>query len=525
MYNILLENSYVDIYSETGIDVGKSLLIQNKSSQRLIINTNTTSQPSSTNTDGYLYEQYNKSPIKIDRGFSNVWVIGTGRILVQEVGKAVSTFDVNDYYIQNPAPSDSDSVYIKDLDIDNCDNGDFSGSITDYFDSLKTVNSNTTDDNPKILKLWFNRTVYSHSIGLGCDNLTGGFGDSITLKLLGSGEVVRKTVISSGDTNSRLIEFGTAAYNGFILEFNTADIVCISNITIQKSIQTNTTIQGTTPDGNVLEVNVTSDGDLSIGDNSSGLSIAEGKVTGKSFIHKFGYAPSISTADDFCTVWDGSDNDGIDETLYNYSTTAAIDSVGSSSALDTQCIQIQGLDASFNLVTQQATLNGQSRVALTTPLLRIFRMKNDCFADLNGYVYVYENTAISGGVPTDTTKVRAIIENGYNQTLMAVYTIPAGYTGYLRDWYCSTAGANKDSGYIIQLRARKYIEDESKMGVFQLKHISSINDLGTSYVQHRYEEPEVFQQKTDIEMRVKMTATGGSGGAISAGFDIVLVEN
>ena len=74
--------------------------------------------------------------------------------------------------IQNPIPADGDSIYVKDLDLRYCDNGDFSGSVTDYFDSLKTVNTNTTSDNPKIIKLWFKRTVYSHAIGFGCDNLS-----------------------------------------------------------------------------------------------------------------------------------------------------------------------------------------------------------------------------------------------------------------------------------------------------------------------------------------------------------------
>jgi len=153
--------------------------------------------------------------------------------------------DGNIVAVQHPLPTDGDSVYVKDLDIPNCDNGDFSGVITDYFDSLKTVNSNTTTDNPKIIKLWFKRTVYSHSIGLGCDNLTAGFGTSLTVKLLGSGEEVRYTkTFTVGNPNSFLAEFGPKAFNGIILEFNTTDEVCISNMTIQKAQKTDTTING-----------------------------------------------------------------------------------------------------------------------------------------------------------------------------------------------------------------------------------------------------------------------------------------
>lgn len=421
--------------------------------------------------------------------------------------------------VQNPLPTDGDSIYVKDLDVSNCDNGNFSGIITDYFDSLKTVNTDITANNPKIIKLWFKRTIYSHSIGFGCDDITSGFGTSITIKLLGSGESVRfERTFTDIDPNSFIAEFGPKVFNGAIIEFNTAAEVCLSNITIQKSREVSSTLSGTDPDGDTQQVNVTMDGDLSISDNSSGLSIAAGNVTDTTFVHKFGAAPDFDSSDGSVTVWDGADDEDIAEMQYNYSTTAAIDSISTSSAVGTQNMLLQGLDADYNLVTQAATLNGQNRVALTIPLIRLFRMKNNDSTDNLGSVYAYENTPLTGGVPIDTSLVRCIVQPGNNQTLMAVYTIPAGYTGYMRDWYASTAGANKDSNYVIELRAR----EQGK--VFQLKHVASIQDGGTSYIKHDYTEPEKFGEMVDIEMRVKMLVNT-TKASISAGFDIVLVKN
>ena len=46
-----------------------------------------------------------------------------------------------------------------------------------------------------------------------------------------------------------------------------------------------------------------------------------------------------------------------------------------------------------------------------------------------------------------------------------------------------------------------------------------------TYIQHEYIEPEVFSEKTDIEMKVTMTAGGATAASISSGFDIVLVSN
>ncbi len=156
----------------------------------------------------------------------------------------IKNSDGTEVDVQHPIPTNGDSVYVKDIDNTNSDNGDFSGEIYNYFNDLKTINTNTTSDNPKVIKLWFKRTVYSHSIGLGCDNMAFGFGNSITIELLGSGETIRKTINSTGNVNSRLIEFGKSAFNGVNIKFNTAGTVCVSNITIQKSTESNSTIHG-----------------------------------------------------------------------------------------------------------------------------------------------------------------------------------------------------------------------------------------------------------------------------------------
>ncbi len=419
--------------------------------------------------------------------------------------------------VQHPFPTNGDSVYVKDLNTDVSDNGDFTGSITDYFDSLLTVNTNSTSNNPKIIKLWFNRTVYASSIGFGCNDLAKGFGNSITVKLLGSGEAVRFTkTFSPSDPNSFVGEFGPKAFNGVIIEFNTVNEVCLSNLTIAKSIETNSNLYGLDPDGNSQDVQVTEDGYLSTSDTSNGLAIAEGNVTGKSFIHKFGAANDFDVSDGFVTVWDGSqDGAAFEKMLYTYSTTADIDTLSSDNAANTQVTEIQGLDANYEPVTQTATLNGTSAVTLATPLIRIFRVKNTNSTDFVGNVFVSVAGTLTGGVPT-AVNLRAVVVGDNNQTEMALYTIPAGKTGYMRDWYASTAGAKRDASHVIKVIARPFGE------VFQLKHKSAIVESGTSYIKHQYTEPEVFTEKTDIEIRMN---TDQDIAAVSAGFDIVLVDN
>lgn len=276
-------------------------------------------------------------------------------------------------------------------------------------------------------------------------------------------------------------------------------------------------LSGEDPTGVFQNVNTTADGDLTISDNSSGLAIAKGDVTGTTFIHKFGNAPDFDTGDLFVTVWDGA-NDGVaNAMIYTYSATANIDSISSSINGDTVDIEIQGLDTNFAPSTQTVTLTGQTTATLNPSLIRVFRMNNMGATDLTGTVYCYINGAtVVSGVPTIATEIRAIITIGNNQTLMAIYTIPDGKTGYMRDWYASTAGAKKTSAHELHLSARPF------GGVFQTKHISSVIAVGTSYIQHHYKEPEVFAAKTDIEIHAN---TDEDIASFSSGFDIVLVDD
>jgi len=269
--------------------------------------------------------------------------------------------------------------------------------------------------------------------------------------------------------------------------------------------------------GNVAAVDT--DGHLQVHNMNDGLSIAMGEVTGVTFIHKFGNAPDFDTGDLAVTIWDGADDGDINQMMYVYSSSTDIDTIVSSSASDTGEVEIQGLDGNYDIATQTATLFGQTSVSLDTPLFRVFRVKNIGSVDLVGKVYTYATSSITSGVPDDPRKVRAVTDDGNNQTEMAIYTIPAGTTGYMRSFFAATAGANKNSNYVIKLRARPL------GGVFQLKHRTALADLGTSHFQHPYIEPEIFLEKTDIEMTVQVLASGVTAASVSAGFDIVLVDN
>lgn len=98
--------------------------------------------------------------------------------------------------------------------------------------------------------------------------------------------------------------------------------------------------------------------------------------------------------------------------------TYTVDSGATSPATGT----ITATDQNKTFVTQDVTLNGRTRVPLTTALRNVTRtyVKNQNRAsDTAGELYVYENTSLTSGKPTDTTKIHLTQPSFANQSRKA----------------------------------------------------------------------------------------------------------
>lgn len=132
---------------------------------------------------------------------------------------------------------------------------------------------------------------------------------------------------------------------------------------------------------------------------------------------KFGRNPNVGTATTGYTLW----STGVDQANETYvaDNVNSIDSISSSSTSDTIQLTVEGhtmTGGDRTFVVQTVTLSGRTRVALTTPLNRATRVYNSNAVNLVGNVYVYQNTAISSGKPTDTTKIHLTVRAGKNQS-------------------------------------------------------------------------------------------------------------
>jgi hypothetical protein len=228
-------------------------------------------------------------------------------------------------------------------------------------------------------------------------------------------------------------------------------------------------------------------------------------------INKFGENENIDASGNFHDIWNCSLT-----ATYTFSSSAAINRISSNATADNGLnIEIEGLDANYNIVTQTVTLAGTAKASLDTPLLRSYRMKNVASTTLTGTVWLYENVAATSGVPQTTTAIRAVIDGGQNQTEMAIYTVPAGFTAYMTNWHAGLS-RNRDAVCDIHLLARE------EGSVFQLKHTAVRAKNGTTDGQHFFKPYKRFPEKTDIVMRANSSV---ASTGVSAGFDIELRRN
>lgn len=228
------------------------------------------------------------------------------------------------------------------------------------------------------------------------------------------------------------------------------------------------------------------------------IKISRGMVKGASFIHKFGAVPSLAT-NTTGTVWDKND------TVYPWATwaTAGIINVDSSSASDiNKSITVVGLDANYNQISETITLTTQTNNNSSNSFIRIFR----------AFVSDGETNVGQISVQRDTTDV-AIIAAGYGQTLMAVYTVPAGYTGYLYKGTCSAQSGADGTGNMFV----RYFGQSS----FRIGHSFEVSGAGGQYM-YDFSFPIPIPEKSDIDVRI---TTRSNNGRYTAAFDLLLVQN
>lgn len=227
------------------------------------------------------------------------------------------------------------------------------------------------------------------------------------------------------------------------------------------------------------------------------LQVARGQIPAHSALHKFGAVPAMSI-NTTGTVWD------INDTLYPWSafSTASTLLVDRASASDAdKVVTIIGLDANYKEISENVTLTTATGNATTNSFIRVFR------------AYMYNGSATNVGnidIKVSTTIVARITANK-GQTLMAVYTVPAGYTAYLTQGVMSVqSGADATGDFFVRYGGET---------AFRIAHTFEVASAEYFYAFH---VPFALPEKSDIDVRASVRS---NNARCTAAFDAYLIKN
>ena len=169
------------------------------------------------------------------------------------------------------------------------------------------------------------------------------------------------------------------------------------------------------------------------------LQVARNQVFGHVNIQLFGYSASVgSTA--LGPLWEGLTSSG---GAYAYPG-SALQMTLVSTTTDTQTVQVQGLDANYNILYENVVLTG------TTPVTTV-----NSYFRING---LYITNGVNAGTITckNSTNLYAQINPGVGQTQMSLYTVPNGYTFFLTYIQADSSIGFTSSNYMIFAEYNKF---------------------------------------------------------------------
>ena len=230
-----------------------------------------------------------------------------------------------------------------------------------------------------------------------------------------------------------------------------------------------------------------------------GLGVAKGQFDDITHIHKFGAVPAMSQ-NTTGTIWD------INDTTYPWSSfdTAGTLSIPAVNASDNgKSIVLVGLDNDYLELTETVTVSSSGATTTTQSFKRIFR----AYVTNGSITNVGDIVVQKGGTTVATIKA------GKAQTLMAVYTVPAGKTGYiLKGVATCQAGADATGDMFV-----RYFGQDS----FRVGHTFEVSGTGGEYL-YDFGVPVKIPAKSDIDVRCSVRS---NNARVTAAFDIILDED
>ena len=227
------------------------------------------------------------------------------------------------------------------------------------------------------------------------------------------------------------------------------------------------------------------------------LQVSRGLINGHRRVFKFGYNGLIQNVEE--TIWDVGG-------LYAYPSSAVTMTVTSSSGATDEDVEvtIQGVDTNYAELSETVTLNASGTATTTGSFLRVYR------AFVSGSTASAGNITIANGGTT-----YAYVSASDQQTLMALWTVPAGYTAYLFQLDTTAFTVQNNKVATIRMLTREVngvFRTQNKFDLFEGSYHQDITC------------PKPIPEKTDIEFRA-IADSSNADLRVAATFDIIYIEN
>ena len=225
------------------------------------------------------------------------------------------------------------------------------------------------------------------------------------------------------------------------------------------------------------------------------LQVARGQIPGHRFVHRMARVPQMSN-NGTGTLWD------VNDTVYPWSAwdTAGVVSIARASVSDAgKDVILVGLDADYNEFTETVTLTAASGNTSTNLFKRIESVR------MNG------TSANVGDVTvTKDATVVAKMNAGVGQSLMGIFTVPAGYTAFLHQGVMTIeTGGDATGTFYYRVPGDRFL-------------VGHTFEVASSEYHYGFTCPFAVPQKSDLDVRATVRT---NNSIVTSAYDLTLVKN
>lgn len=249
----------------------------------------------------------------------------------------------------------------------------------------------------------------------------------------------------------------------------------------------------------------------------SQIDIAAGKYTGYSIVNKAGYNPDVDIATVPEDIWEaGGTYTGFPLTSGETITVVSTSANDTSAGTGARTMRITGLDANYDIQTEDFTLNGTTPVTGVKTFVRVHTATVLTSGSSNtafniGTISVYHTTT--------TANVFLSMRVGANQTNCSAYTVPAGYNAYVRQISCKVGASSTATTSAVDYAI--WTQSALKTNSPRLRRPNT-----TYWADGAPDDIYgglIFTEKTDLVLRVTTCVVNNT--PVVGVYDILLVKN